>query len=131
MLAQNFKTVIELGVDSVLVDVLHTILPMLEREEIRHAPMAGGVANVAPTAFNMARILCKTDCGTAGCLLGWARHFRAHTFRVDWKNEALSNLFQPDIDESRWDSITTAQAATALRNYLTHGDPRWAEAMAA
>jgi hypothetical protein len=42
----------------------------------------------------------------------------------------LSELIRLTQARGSGGEITPAQAAVALRNYLTHGDPRWDEAMA-
>ena len=44
---------------------------------------------------------------------------------------ALVELFRLTAARGSGGEITPAQAAIALRNFLTHGEPRWAEAMAA
>ena len=128
MLAQNFKTAKELGLAGVEVDALVTVLRMLERGDI------------ARQDFHMGRF--RHECKTPACICGWAHHIsRGRAFseltssygpillhrRV---SGALSELFRLTEARDSGSEITPAQAAVALRNYLTHGEPRWAEAMA-
>lgn len=127
MLAQNFRTAIDLGITEDEVLALAQVLGMLERGEI------------TKEHFWMSRFW--SECGTTGCLCGWANHVsdgRAfpevdpdHTaatietaLRKRLPVSALILFTTPDSA-----SATPAQGAIALRNYLTLGEPRWAEAM--
>lgn len=137
MLAQNLKTPADLGLNDVEFDAFIQTLGMLEREEVSFAPKGDYYirrpTGNAPKFFNMASMKAETDCGTACCILGWA----AFIGGFDPKNlveklkgsRGLHDLFDPTGTYDP-DLITTGQAAVALRNYLTHGEPRWAEAMA-
>jgi hypothetical protein len=131
MLAQNFKTGKELGLADVEVESLITVLRMLEREDI------------AREAFHMGRF--QDECKTPACLCGWAHHIsRGRAFpelsarfgplmlyrRVSHSPSAVE-LFRLTAVRGSGGEITPAQAAIALRNYLTYGEPRWTEAMAA
>ena len=128
MLAQNFKTAKELDLAGVEVDALVTVLRMLERGDI------------ARQDFHMGRF--RHECKTPACICGWAHHIsRGRAFseltspygpillhrRV---SGSLSELFRLTEARDSGGEISPAQAAVALRNYLTHGEPRWAEAMA-
>jgi hypothetical protein len=122
MLAQNFKTAAELGIPEIEHDALRKVLGMLERGEIKRHK------------FDMTRFS-QDDCSTACCLAGWARIISPNTFArfgAGGDNSGLGRLFYPARDNcsAGYDS-SPAQAAIALRNYLTHGEPRWAEALAA
>lgn len=131
MLAQNFKTPTDLGISDIEFDALLKVLGMLEREEIK------------PEQFTMDRVL--HNCGTPACMCGWAnyvsegkafplRNRKYSTMEPSWKRipKDLLILFAygssagPDMARR----ATTSQAANALRSYLTHGEARWAEALA-
>lgn len=145
MLAQNFKTPVDLGITDAEFDALHRVLGMLEREEVQHAPGYGGICKSlpssptnrpAPVYFNMGFITGEHDCGTAGCILGWAQHIANRCLFERIRTPAIQRLFMmgsegyvPGLPVAQ-ENIRPAHAAIALRNYLTHGEPRWAEALA-
>ena len=125
MLAQNFKTPVDLDMTEAEFDALLKVLGMLEREEI------------PAHLFKMADIGAP-DCGTPGCIMGWARTILPKAFLHNsvFKHPTVP-LFFPGGEgpfffggkyHSAYDA-TQAQAAIALRNHLTHGEPRWAEAL--
>ena len=131
MLAQNFKTAEELGLADVEFGALVTVLRMLERGDI------------AAAEFHMGHF--RHECRTPSCICGWAHHISngrafgelsaAHhgpmmLYRRFDQNPGLVALFRMTASRGSGGDITTAQAAIALRNYLTHGEPRWAEAVA-
>lgn len=128
MLAQNFKTAKELGLADVEVEALVTVLRMLERGDI------------TPEEFHMGHF--QQECKTPACICGWAHHVsRGRAFPelaspygpiILYRrlNSSISELFRLTEARGSGSEITPAQAAVALRNYLTHGEPRWADAMA-
>lgn len=139
MLAQNFKTPAELGLTDDDFNSHVQVLGMLERQEMPHAhdcfsPPPG-------QSFNMALAFSKTRCGTVGCIYGWSKFFQGEPVscvHTTGMTKARADLYCPEFE---WvgpnpniltlrEQITTAQAAIALRNYLTHGEPRWEEALA-
>lgn len=145
MLAQNFKTAADLGISDVELDALIKVLGMLERGEIVLIPtrdLAQGLraSESDPTHFNMGFVHAGFDCGTAACMLGWARSVEPSSFRgsiVD-RPQPLLALFlmgeQSTLQDSRAivnnpDDITPSQAAIALRSYITTGEANWAEAL--
>jgi hypothetical protein len=83
----------------------------------------------APYNFNMetwrTAVKEKNDCGTV-CCIGGLCEIIAKTdglFEDTWNNE-LFNLFHPEsIDD--WNKITTEQACTAIRSFLTEGRANW------
>jgi hypothetical protein len=128
VLAQNFKTAKELDLADVEVEALISVLRMLERGDI------------AREEFHMGHF--RHECRTPACICGWAYHVsRGRAFselispygplllhrRV---SQSVSELFRLTEARGSGSEITPAQAAIALRNYLTHGEPRWAEALA-
>lgn len=131
MLAQNFKSAEELGLKEVEVQALVTVLRMLEREEI------------AREAFHMGYF--KHECRTPACICGWAHQVsRGKAFpelspqvgpmllyRRFNESPSIIELFRVTAVRGSGSDITPAQAAIALRNFLTCGEPRWAEALAA
>jgi len=137
MLASNFKTPSALGISEVEFESLVRVLGMLERGEI------------PDDQFTMRRV--QHPCRTPACLCGWANHvsegraFPLHarssvtmfstttTYGPRWKElpRPVQRLFgyggRPTDPVY---SASTAQAAIALRNFLTDGEPRWEEALA-
>jgi len=131
MLAQNFKTATDLGITEDEVLALIQVLGMLERGEI------------SEKHFWMARFW--SECGTVGCLCGWANYVSngaafpevnpdhtAATIETALRKRlplAALALFASDGRTSAGDA-KPAHGAIALRNYLTTGEARWAEALA-
>jgi hypothetical protein len=149
MLAQNFKTAADLDIEDAEFIALEKVLGMLEREELRHVP-ATPAAYQNPDAikdfyegrkfsglFNMVGFAERTECGTAACIAGTCDLLFGTDFaRQFWTAGALPpdlmQLFAPDeATNARMIQIRPEQAAIALRNYLTHGEPRWLEALSA
>lgn len=144
MLAQNFKTAADLGISDIELDALIKVLGMLERGELVHGkyPLASSFRK--PNEFNMGVTLKRYgECGTVGCLMGWAhvvsgnKAFKACINRT-FQNEAdimavlpgnLTDLFGLKERVALLSDRTPAQSATALRSYLTTGDANWAEAL--
>jgi len=129
VLAQNFKTAKELGLADVELEALVKVLGMLERGEI------------VREEFHMGHF--RHECRTPACMCGWAHHISAGKAFPELTcslgpmilyrrfSGALVELFRLTAARGSGGEITPAQAAIALRNFLTHGEPRWAEAMAA
>lgn len=123
MLAQNFKTAADLGITDKEFNALAKVLGMFERNEIK------------ADRFSMRAL----HCGTTACIKGWCQivSMDIHMFQNCWDRESsswrpnpINELFGYQGTAAR-EKRTPSQAATALRNYLTHGEPRWAEAMSA
>lgn len=141
MLAQNFKTAADLGIAVHEFDALAKVLGMLEREEVRHVKTVQCLHSGGDYSglrwlpnFNMRAFAGESECGTTACVAGTADMLFKTTFAKKYYSGdlpvALANMFGrgiPCLNEL----ITPAQAAIALRNYLTHGEPRWAEALSA
>jgi hypothetical protein len=132
MHAQNLKTPAELGIPDKAFDALLKVLGMLERGEIaEHKWLNGDLPQSRePKFFNMNVIIGQSDCGTTACILGWAR-WVAQDFELlggDRPRE-LDNLFRMGecYEFGVPSAIQPAQAAIALRNYLTFGEARWNE----
>lgn len=65
------------------------------------------------------------ECGTISCIGGTAELIGNVNFGVRTMPEKLWALFYPRAAGPDWDRITPAQAATALRSYLTTGSAHW------
>jgi hypothetical protein len=135
MLTRSFLTAVDLGISELQWRALIEVLGMLEREEIQHV---NSCALRYPAAgFNMnlwEDLSCDMAC-TCGvrCIGAWAEHIGRIRFESLGRPEGLERLFLPDIDggDYDYDAITPAQAAAALSNYLTTGEPRWREVLVA
>jgi hypothetical protein len=136
MLANNFMPPSALGLSDVEFESLVKLLGMLERGEI------------ADEQFTMRRV--QHPCRTPACLCGWANHISGgRAFPLEAKPGAT--VFSSTVYAPRWREMprrlqdlfayggratdpvyaaSPSQAATALRNFLTEGEPRWAEALA-
>lgn len=127
MLARSFKTAADLGITEQEHGALVAVLYMLERGEI------------AAREFNMEKIgYPNLKCKTPGCILGWARAV-ANLPLFEEKTQGVKELFLYKGRESYLmivgsgrsvSSIQPEQAAHALSNYLTTGEPNWSEALA-
>src|SRR5882672_12774437 len=72
MLAFNFKTADKLGLVPKAVPALIKVLRMLERRElVKTCWLRPSINN----GFNMATIFHTTNCGSVGCIFGWAQQF--------------------------------------------------------
>lgn len=129
MLAQNFLDHTVLGISAEERQALVKVLGMLERGELKYdRDMDADM----PNGFNMADFVESGKCGTVACICGWADLLCKTQLQITFfENEGLTELFIPSNFEYRItrDEITPAQAAIALRNYLTLGEPRWSEAL--
>jgi|ERR1700722_2093707 len=133
MLAQNFKTATDLGIEDVELEALIKVLGMLERGEIKAPPPKANFGstpnpNIAPTMFCMSFIKAGGECGTAACILGWAQIVADNDDIFEVTKGPCEALFYPYDEAIR--CRNPAQAAIALRNFLTFGEPRWHEALA-
>jgi hypothetical protein len=125
MLARSFLSATDLGISEVERDALIATLYAFERGEI---------ANFTMRHF-------RETCGTPSCICGWANHFSEGRAFAEVSSmsgmlatkklysrlpKQLQYLF--DIQGMPQQSgATQAQAASALSNYLTFGEPRWDE----
>lgn len=128
MLAQNFRTAEELGISPAVFDGLHLVLRMFEKGEL----VWTSIQHMRPGGFNMSHEFPQNECGTAGCILGWARHLSGWKFNSGWKFDISQEL--PKSRELQrlysggsrsLNSITVEQAEHALRAYLVTGVADW------
>ena|SRR6266481_862668 len=139
MLAQNFKSADSLNLTEDEFNAMVTVLGMFEREEVQYrsaerADTCRGIPDTfEPRSFNMRFFAGADDCGTVACICGWAEYVgRLPAGSLMEKRLSfpyLDRLFDP-TGYFNYDQITIANAAAALRNYLTFGEPRWDEVMA-
>lgn len=132
MLAQTILSAKELGLSEEMHGALVKLLGMFERGEIPKEKF---------TMWSVGKPTTDPECGTAGCILGWASGLLGvnalpHDKWLEWyemhKTDWQSNrLFYPSFDGSMLGyHANTTQAARALRNYLSTGKPKWLEVMA-
>lgn len=143
MLAQNFMTAEELHLSNDEHLALIGVLGHLERGDLKHIPEFRLIdPNVfrrrSPKFtghFNMGHIATPAACGTVACIMGTARLLYGHHLfpefagALDTNNSAyrdvLGSLFYPEIPDVLYDRITTEEAATQLRSFLTTGHHGW------
>jgi hypothetical protein len=139
MLAQSFKSAVELGITEPQRDALCKTLVLLETGKLEHAysDINGFDATVRPKfdgLFNMGTWgTVSQRCGTVACIGGTAELIGNVSFgQLPHHNLPINlrKLFYATGVQSNWRDITPAQAATALRSYLTCGDAKWHEAIA-
>jgi hypothetical protein len=125
MLARSFLSATDLGISEVERDALVATLYAFERGEIE--------------SFTMRHF--REPCGTPACICGWANHFSqgrafaevstlSGTLAVKRLHVRLPKQLQYLFDiqgRPEQATATQAQAAAALSNYLTFGEPRWDE----
>jgi hypothetical protein len=125
MLARSFRSATDLGISEVERNALIATLFAFERGEIQN--------------FTMRHF--RETCGTPACICGWANFYSggeafaevsnmSATLAVKRLHARLPRQLQYLFDIQgmpRQSAATPAQAATALANYLTCGEPRWDE----
>jgi hypothetical protein len=137
MLAQNFMKSADLDLTDEQFEALCKTLVLLETEKLRHVPVVKDFVdgNYAFSGrFNMCNWAGHHPCGTVACIGGTAELIGNVSFgyhlALKRTNLRLYRLFFPPMKSSMWSSITPQQAATALRSYLTTGNPHWDLAVA-
>lgn len=131
MLMQNFKSHDELNIREQERAALIKTLVLLETGKLKHEKIP---SNFEPGDskftghFNMMMWEVRAECGTIACLGGTAEMVGGIEF--GYVSHELAELFNPGgAPNPAWSHITTAQAATALRSYLTTGSANWSEAL--
>ena len=127
MLAQNFKSAADLGIEERLHATLAKVLVLLETEAIARHEFD---MHLWP-AFGQ-----HPGCWSGGCIGAWAEKiggFEITSGDIDDDESDLYRLFFPgDRDGERSPyKATPAEGARALRNYLTTGKASWPEVMGA
>jgi hypothetical protein len=125
MLARSFLSATDLGISETERGALIATLLAFERGEI---------ANFTMRHF-------RDSCGTPACICGWANHFsdgRAFTEVSSMSGVLATKRLHGRLPKQlqylfdiqglpQQTGATQAQAAAALSNYLTFGEPRWDE----
>lgn len=130
----NFMSAKELRVSAEEHIALQQVLKMLESGEIQDIdPIKPIRFQPVPKGLFMSSTGCQTACGTAACIGGWV----ATLMDVDpayyvwdygsdgkYRHKPLRQLYFGNL------GITPSkQAAQALRNFLTKGNPDWKDVM--
>jgi hypothetical protein len=146
MLAQNFKSSADLGITDPELDALIKVLGMLERGDLAFQRVKP-LKNFKPKndhCFNMGPYLVEAECGTTGCIAGWAylvsggQTFKFASNRrgdvVSAHRTLPSDLFDlfhcGEVSMEKRYKITPSQAGAAVRSYLSTGKANWAEQLA-
>lgn len=141
MLMSSYKSSADLGITEPQRQALIKTLALMETGKIRHYEV-DDYAEYTPTIKRKFRGLFNMDgwqanyeeCGTVACIGGTAEMIGKVSFNLSPPRVALGGLntslplfqlFYPSCLPVSYYEITVAQAATALRSYLTIGDPRW------
>ncbi len=140
MLAQNFKSATDLGLNEKQHAALVTTLGMLERGDLAYSDECdadAGWSGKPPSHFNMGAWSIEARCGTVCCIGGTAEAVGNLKIKELWdlaeqlgsvgKRHLYDLFFVPMYDD--YETIAVDKAARALRNFLTHGEPRWAEVL--
>jgi hypothetical protein len=143
MLAQNFMTPADLGLNDRQFDSLVKVLKLLEVGLLKYVSspryrVPGNTPdeiNSLPYPsfdglFNMTSWVCDSECGTVACIGGTACLLADNPLLFSNDPISTEELFYPPHAIIESNRITTEQAARALRSYLTTGDPKWTEAVA-
>jgi hypothetical protein len=124
MLARNFNRPAK--INDAEFEALIRLLGMFERAEFLFE--ADPMQPTNPNGFNIAVVDEETDCGTSCCIVGWARRLcRDRTCFDGRKTDEWAELIMPRGWRMKDERFTVEASAGALRNYLTFGEPRWAE----
>lgn len=129
MLAQNFKTADELRLSEKQRDALIKTLALMDSGRLKHVPQNklrnGHLGDPKfDGLFNMAFSYLNLDCGTVCCIRGIASLIGDVEFPTHKLTRQLRQLFYI-WSPSKTSDPSIAQAAMALRSYLTTGKPRW------
>lgn len=133
MLAPNYKSAEELGITEDLWGALIKVKGMLEREEVLYRKFseneishAVDASKRAPDWFNMQHWATHIHgCGTVMCIGGTCEWLLGRELGGWGDREDASELFCPE--GIPWETITAAQAAVAIGDYL-RGDLNWKRA---
>ncbi len=139
MLARSFKTAVELEISDAMHKALVTVLGMMERGEIKDGEARAergftdfDYSNKTPTMFDMGRVFTDYECGTAGCILGWAifvdKDILYDSSERTETDSGLHHLMFPNSIKAI-NCVSVDQGRKALQSYLTTGNPRWGDAL--
>jgi hypothetical protein len=140
MLAQSFLDASALSIPETHRQALMKTLVLLETGKLVHSEMdthavMRPLATTFTGHFNMVHWRARSDCGSICCIGGTAEMIGQLSFGRLFSDPALQELFhansvmQADKIFRLW-MVSPAQAAIALRSYLTTGAANWKEALA-
>lgn len=141
MLAQNFMTADALGLTVEQHTALIKTLALMDSGKLTHvlAEDGGSWGTEFSGGFNMDVWATYSDCGTVACIGGTAELISGRPVHElfglnHWKLPTqLRELFYPGLvcnnEDFDYKKITVAQAAVALRSYLTTGAADWESAL--
>lgn len=130
MLAQSFKSYEDLKITEPQHLALQKTLALFETGQVEFFQTDDGTwspgqkgARKFSGFFNMGQWKSQYhECGTVACIGGTAEMIGR--VRFGHTTGGLHDLFFPHVVKD-WDQISVEKAASALRNYLTYGEPRW------
>lgn len=130
MLARSFLSAADLKLPEMERGALIKVLHMLERGELVEVRRND---TSKPNGFCMSTVSAKSDCGSVGCILGWARFVTNEQVFDFWNPKfplprAASVLFM--YGDDRRHRVTIDQAIRGLSNYLTTGRANWDQVLA-
>jgi len=146
MLKRTFKTAAELQISAETYAAALQVLDQMERGLIEYREiddtsyrlrnfMNFGPEFLRPFTFNMVEWMTDIPhCGTVCCIGGAIEMVMGYSMS-GWDEDQMYPLFFVGSDGGRraikhsLTSITVAQAAAALRNFLTDGQPHWREVL--
>ena len=119
----NFKTPAELKISEQYHKALVDTLTLFESGKLKHH---SEVRLPNEKAFSLVSWRYGSVRG-ATCIGGWVERLSGLDYMKEQKNweSDLDKLFFPNLTSKDYHDCTVEQAATALRNFLTYGDPRW------
>jgi hypothetical protein len=133
----RIKTARQLGLRVSYYKGLWKVLKLLENGELKFCPESQMPKG---KRFNMTTWYDERNCGSVGCIGGWAAYFSGRRWPVsgdlyesdmvlthanDKQDEQFNRLLYPDDDNLDWTEITPAHAARTLRGYLETGITNW------
>jgi len=138
MLAATYLSADTLRIAPRVRDALIEVLTRMERGELVHVYEPEEIRMPLPgNLFCMNEWNTQMTCGTVRCIGGWCEYIMDPNKQYDDDDEPdwittdeLEELFYPPRVVRRGAyQASVGQAAAALRNYLTTGEPNWEQAM--
>ncbi len=134
-LPTTYKTAEELKISEKEHTALQQVMQMLESGEIAERDLYQHLVHqTKPKVLHMGSTRCSTACGTAACIGGWVailtdeENIDEYVWGQNWLNNPRAPLHNLYWQHTRG-RTTTAQAAQAIKNFLTTGDPNWASVL--
>ena len=107
---------------------------MDEREALARVRDKLRSGEISAEQFNMEEAYSSSHCNTVACIGGWM-YVELQRRSKDWirlcifgeERSGFRQLFFPNVSQKLWRSITPAQAAQAIDNFLATNDPNWSK----